>query len=53
MIQRRYEEMESFLNYKEKLWIESLDISNSNLRNMYNSQGKFEGTLNSIGGEVE
>ena len=41
--------MEASLNYKEKLWTESLDICNSNLRNMYNAQGEFEGTLNSIG----
>ena len=41
--------MEASLNYKEKLWTESLDNYNSNLRNMYNAQGEFEGTLNSIG----
>ena len=41
--------MEAPLNYKEKLWTESLDICNSNLRNMYNAEGEFEGTLNSIG----
>ena len=40
-IQRRDEEMEASLNYREKLWIESLDICNSNLRNMYNAQGEF------------
>ena len=47
-IQKRDEEMESSLNYREKLWTKSLDICNSNLRNMYNAQGEFEGTLNSI-----
>ena len=41
--------MEASLNYREKLWTESLDLCNSNLRNMYNAQGEFEGTLNSIG----
>ena len=41
--------MEASLNYREKLWTESLDLYNSNLRNMYNAQGEFEGTLNSIG----
>ena len=47
-IQMRDDEMEASLNYREKLWTESLDIYNSNLRNMYNAQGEFEGTLNSI-----
>ena len=42
--------MEASLNYREKLWIDSLDICNSNMRNMYNAQGEFEGALNSIGG---
>ena len=41
--------MEASLNYREKLWTESLDVCNSNLRNMYNAQGEFKGTLNSIG----
>ena len=36
-IQRRDEEMEASLNYREKLWTESLDICNSNLRNLYNA----------------
>ena len=49
-IQRRDEEMEASLNYREKLLTESLDLRNSNLRNMYNAQGEFEGALNSIGG---
>ena len=42
--------MEASLNYREKLWIDNLDIYNSNMRNMYNAQGEFEGALNSIGG---
>ena len=37
IIQMRDEEMESSLNYREKLWAESLDLYNSNLRNMYNA----------------
>ena len=49
-IQRRDEEMVASLNYKEKLWTESLDLFNSNMRNIYNSQGGLENTLNSIGG---
>ena len=48
-IHKRDEEMEDSLNYREKLWTESLDLCNSNLRNMYNAQGEFKGTLNSIG----
>ena len=48
-IQMRDEEMEASLKYREKLWTESLDICNANLRNMYNAEGEFEGTLNSIG----
>ena len=42
----RDEDMEASLNYKEKLWTESLDICNSNLRKMYNAQGEFKGTIN-------
>ena len=49
-IQKRDEEMEASLNYKEKLWTEILDMVNSNLIRMYNAQGEFEGSLNSIGG---
>ena len=36
-IQRRDEEMEASLNYGENLWIESLDLCNSHMRNMYNA----------------
>ena len=43
--------MEASLNYREKLWIDSLDICNSNLENMYNVQGEFEGALYYIGGK--
>ena len=49
-IQKRNEEMEASLNYREKLWIDSLDMCNSNMIKMYNAQGEFEGALNSIGG---
>ena len=38
------------LNYREKLWIDSLDMCNSNMKNLYNAQGEFEGALNSIRG---
>ena len=41
--------MKAFLNYREKLWTASLDICNSNMRNMYNARREFECTLNSIG----
>ena len=49
-IQKRNEEMEASLNYREKLWIDSLDMCNSNMIKMYNAQGEFEDALNSIGG---
>ena len=49
-IQKRDEEMEASLNYREKLWIERLDMINSNMIRMYNAQGKCEGALNFIGG---
>ena len=42
--------MKASLNYKEKLWTESLYIVNSYMIKMYNAQGEFEGALNSIGG---
>ena len=45
-----HEDMEASLNYREKLWIENLDMCNSNMIKMYNAQGEFEGVLNSIGG---
>ena len=37
-IQKRDEEMEASLNYKDKLWTENLDMVNSNLIKMYNGQ---------------
>ena len=40
--------MQATLNYKEKLWTESLDMVNNNLVKMYYARGEFEGTLNSI-----
>ena len=42
--------MEASMNYREKLWIESLDMVNANMIRMYNAHVEFEGTLNSIGG---
>ena len=50
IIQIRDEEMEASHNYKEKLWIESLNMCNSNMIKIYNAQGEFESALNSIGG---
>ena len=41
--------METSLNYREKLWIESIDMVNVNMIKMYNAQGDFESALNSIG----
>ena len=35
IIQKRDEELESTLNFREKLWIESLDMVNSNMIKMY------------------
>ena len=37
IIQKRGEEMEASLNYREMLWIESLDMVNSNMIKMYNA----------------
>ena len=48
-IYKRDEELESTLNYREKLWIESIDLVNQNMIKMYLAQGEFEGSLNSIG----
>ena len=42
--------MEASLNYREKLWIDSVDMVNSNMMKMYNAQGDFESALNFIGG---
>ena len=42
-------ELESILNYREKLWIESIDLVNQNLVKMYQDQGEFEQSLNSVG----
>ena len=48
-IQKRDEELESTLNYKKKLWTESIDLVNQNMIKMYQAQGEFEGAPNSIG----
>ena len=48
-IQTRDEKLESILNYRAKLWIESIDLVNQNMIKMYKSQGEFEQSLNSIG----
>ena len=39
--------MEASLNYREKLWTESLDMVNANMIRMYNAHGEFDGALNS------
>ena len=49
LIEKRDKEMEATLNYREKLWTETLDMINNNLVKMYFAYGEFEGTLNSIG----
>ena len=49
LIKKRDKELEGTLNYREKCWIESLDMINKNLIKMYSARGEFEGTLNSIG----
>ena len=49
-IQKRDEELEASLNYRENLWTKSLDMVNANLIRMYNAQGEFKGALNSIRG---
>ena len=42
--------MEASLNYREKLWIDSVVMVYSNMMRIYNAQGEFESTLNSIEG---
>ena len=49
LIEKRDKEMETTLNYREKLWTKILDMVNNNLIKMYSAQGDFEGVLNSIG----
>ena len=39
LIERTDKEMEATLNYREKLWTESLDMINKNLIKMYSTQG--------------
>ena len=41
IIQRRDEELEASLDYREKLWTKSLDMVNANMIKMYNAQGEF------------
>ena len=47
-IQKRDEELESILNFKENLWTESIDLVNKNLVKTYQAQGEFEQSMNSI-----
>ena len=37
--------MEAPLNYREKLWIDSVDMVNSNMIRMFNAQGEFKSAL--------
>ena len=37
LIERRDKEMEATLNYREKLWMESLDMIDKNLIKMYSA----------------
>ena len=37
LIKKRDKEMEATLNYREKCWIESLDMINNNLIKMYSA----------------
>ena len=48
-IYKRDEKLESTLNYGKKLWIESIDLVKQNMVKMYQAQGEFEQSLNSIG----
>ena len=41
-IQKGDEELESILNYREKLWTKSIDLVNQSLVKMYQAQGEFE-----------
>ena len=41
-------ELKSTLNYREKLWTESIDMVNQNMIKVYQAQGEFEQSLNSI-----
>ena len=49
LILKRDEELEQSLGYKDKLWTDSIDQVNSNLIKIYQAQGEFEQSLNSIG----
>ena len=48
LIEKRDKEIEVTLNYREKLWIESVYTVNNNLIKMYSTQGEFKGVLNFI-----
>ena len=49
LILKRDEELEQSLGYRDKLWTDSIDQVNSNMIKMYQAQGDFEKSLNSIG----
>ena len=48
-ILKRDEELEQSLSYRDKLWTYSIYQVNSNLIKMYQAQGEFEQSLNSVG----
>ena len=43
LIEKMDKEMEETLNYRGKLWTESLDTINNNLIKMYSAQSEFDG----------
>ena len=48
-IQKRDEELEQSLSYRDKLWTNSIDRVNSNLIKFYQARGEFEQSLNFVG----
>ena len=42
IIQKRDEELESIMNYRENLWTKSIAMVNPNLVKMYQAQSEFE-----------
>ena len=49
LILKRGEELEKSLGYRDKLWTDSIDQVNSIMIKMYQTQGEFEQSHNSIG----
>ena len=44
-IQKRDEELEQSLSYRDKLWTDGIDQVNSNMIKMYQAQGEFKQSL--------